>query len=62
MTFPRRGGFGTDVAPVDPAAGTDLARSIESNDQLLWHASWDLDKDPAPNALVAAARHYRAGE
>ncbi|MDH6678756.1 hypothetical protein M2284_002969 [Rhodococcus sp. LBL1] len=62
MTFPRRGGFGTDVAPVDPAAGTDLSRSIEANDELLHHASWELVNDPDPNALVAAARRYRDGE
>lgn len=62
MTFPRRGGFATDVAPADPDAGTLLARSIEGNAELLQHASWDLENDPDPNALVTAARRYRAGE
>jgi len=62
MTFPRRGGFDTDVAPVDRVADTVLARTIEANDELLQHAAWELENDPDPAALVAAARRYRAGE
>ncbi|MGW0044583.1 DUF4132 domain-containing protein [Rhodococcus sp. NPDC003348] len=62
VKYPRRGGFAADVAPVDPDAGTVLDHEIESNEQHLQWAAWDLVKDPNPNALAAAARRYQAGE
>ncbi|CAM2880890.1 DUF4132 domain-containing protein [Prescottella defluvii] len=62
MRYPRRGGFTADVTAVDPGAGETLARSIETDDELLQWAAWELVNDPAPNALVAAARGYRGGD
>ncbi|TQF65430.1 DUF4132 domain-containing protein [Rhodococcus spelaei] len=62
MKHPRRGGFAADVDPVDPRADAELAQSIETNEERLQWAAWDLVNDPDPNPLVVAARRYRNGD
>lgn len=62
MKYPRRGGFAARIDPVDPGADAALAQSIETNEEFLQWAAWDLVNDPNPNALAAAARRYRAGQ
>ncbi|WP_305095092.1 DUF4132 domain-containing protein [Prescottella sp. R16] len=62
MRYPRRGGFPAGAAPVAADADTILARELETNDELLQWASWDLVNDPEPNPLVTAARRYRDGD
>ena len=62
MKYPRRGGFAADVAPVDPAAGAELDRQFDSDDQFREFSSAYLVNDPDPDELTLAARKYQAGE
>ncbi|MFC9789570.1 DUF4132 domain-containing protein [Rhodococcus sp. NPDC127528] len=62
MKYPRHAGFAANVAPVDPAADATLSQAIETNDEVLRWAAWDLVNDPEPDELAAAARRYQAGD
>ncbi len=62
MKYPRRGGYPSDTAPVDPEAGIELAEKIESDENSLSFASRFLEHDADPGELTIAAKKYRDGE